>query len=134
MLRAGSLLLACKLLVVAHGVLVAACEIWFLDQVSNRDPLRWGCRVLPLTTREVPRGSFFNISSASHPRLPRWHSDKKPACQCRRCKRLRFDSLDQEDTLEQGFATHSSIHAWRIPWTEKPAGLQSVRSQRVQHN
>ena len=40
-------------------------------------------------------------------------------------------SLSQEDPLEKGMATHSSILAWRIPWTEKPGGLQSMGSQRV---
>ena len=35
-------------------------------------------------------------------------------------------SLDQEDPLEKGMATHSSILAWRIPWTEEPGGLQSM--------
>ena len=43
-------------------------------------------------------------------------------------------SLDQEDPLDKGMATHSSILAWRIPWTEEPIGLQSVGSQRVRHN
>ena len=43
-------------------------------------------------------------------------------------------SLGQEDPLEKGKATHSSILAWRIPWTEEPGGLQSVGSQRVRHN
>ena len=43
-------------------------------------------------------------------------------------------SLDQEDSLEKGTATHSSIFAWRIPWTEKPGGLQSMGSQRVRHD
>ena len=36
-----------------------------------------------------------------------------------------------EDPLEKGMATHSSISAWRIPWTQEPGGLQSVNSQRV---
>ena len=40
-------------------------------------------------------------------------------------------SLGQEDPLEKEMATHSSIFAWRIPWTEEPARLQSIRSQRV---
>ena len=40
-------------------------------------------------------------------------------------------SLGQEDPLEKGMATHSSILAWRIPWTEKPGGLQSMGLQRV---
>ena len=43
-------------------------------------------------------------------------------------------SLGQEDPLEEEMATHSSILAWRIPWTEEPGGLQSMRSQRVGDN
>ena len=43
-------------------------------------------------------------------------------------------SLGGEDSLEKGMATHSSILAWRIPWTEKPGGLQSKGLQRVGHN
>ena len=43
-------------------------------------------------------------------------------------------SLGQEDSLEKGKATHSSIHAWKIPWTEEPGGLQSMGSQRVGHD
>ena len=42
-------------------------------------------------------------------------------------------SLGQEYPLEKGLATHSSILAWRIPWTEEPGALQSVGSQRVGH-
>ena len=40
-------------------------------------------------------------------------------------------SLGREDTSEEGMATHSSIPAWRIRWTEEPGGLQSMGSQRV---
>ena len=40
-------------------------------------------------------------------------------------------SLGWEDPLEKGKATHSSILAWRIPWTEEPGGLQSMGSKRV---
>ena len=43
-------------------------------------------------------------------------------------------SLDQEDTMKKGMATHSIILAWRIPWTEEPGGLQSVGLQRVGHD
>ena len=46
----------------------------------------------------------------------------------------RVRSLGREDPLEKGMATHSSILAWRIPWTEKPGGLQSIGSQRVRHD
>jgi len=42
-------------------------------------------------------------------------------------------SLGQEDPLEKEMTIHSSILAWRIPWTEEPGGLQSVGSQRVRH-
>ena len=43
-------------------------------------------------------------------------------------------SLGLEDPLEKAMATHSSIPAWRIPWTEEPGGLQSMGSQRVRQN
>ena len=43
-------------------------------------------------------------------------------------------SLGQEDPLEKGMATHSTILAWRILWIEKPDGLQSMGSQRVLHD
>ena len=48
-------------------------------------------------------------------------------CQCRR-------SLSWENPLEEGMATHPSILAWRIPWTEELGGLQSMGSQSVRHN
>ena len=41
-------------------------------------------------------------------------------------KETLVSSLDREDLLEEGTATHSSILAWRIPWTEEPGGLQSM--------
>ena len=43
-------------------------------------------------------------------------------------------SLGWEDPLEKGMATHSSILAWRIPWTEEPGSLQSMGSHRVRHD
>ena len=46
---------------------------------------------------------------------------KEPACQFRTCKRHEFDPWVYP--LEEGLATHSSILAWRIPWTEEPGGL-----------
>ena len=42
--------------------------------------------------------------------------------------------LGQEDPLEEGMATHSSVLAWRIPWTEEPGGLGSIGSKRVGHD
>ena len=43
-------------------------------------------------------------------------------------------SLGQEDPLEKEMSAHSNILAWKIPWAEEPAGLQSIRSQRFGHN
>ena len=43
-------------------------------------------------------------------------------------------SLGQEDSLEEGMATHSSVLAWRIAWTEEPGKVQSMGSQRVEHD
>ena len=53
--------------------------------------------------------------------LPRWLSS---------CLQSRSHGLDQEDPLEEGVATHSSILAWRIPWIEEPGGLQTIELQR----
>ena len=59
-----------------------------------------------------------------------WWCSEGSACQCRR----RIGSLGRKHPLEKEMATHSSILAWRIPWTEGPGGLQSTGSQRVGHN
>ena len=67
-----------------------------------------------------------------------WHLGASPVAQ--RVKRLPtmretwVRSLGQEDPLEKEMATHSSILAWKIPWTEKPGRLQSMGSQRVRHD
>ena len=58
--------------------------------------------------------------------LSRWQSGKESTCQCR-------SHGIREDPLEEGMATHSSILAWEIPWTEEPGGLESTGSQRVRH-
>ena len=55
---------------------------------------------------------------------------KKTACNAED----QFQSLNWEDPLEKGMATHSSILAWRIPWTEEPGRLLSMGSQRVGHD
>ena len=47
---------------------------------------------------------------------------------------IEVQSLDWEDPLEKGMATHSSILTWIIPWTEEPGGLQSMGLQRVRYN
>ena len=49
-------------------------------------------------------------------------------------RETRVRSLGQEDPLEKEMATHSSILAWRIPWTEEPGRLQFIRSQRARQD
>ena len=51
-----------------------------------------------------------------------------------KCKRSNRKTQVGEDPLEEGRATHSSILAWKISWTEEPGGLQSMGSQRVRHD
>ena len=63
--------------------------------------------------------------------LPWWLSGRESACQCRR---LKFNPWVGKDPLEKEMATHSSILAWEIPWTEEPGGLQSMASQRIRHD
>ena len=52
----------------------------------------------------------------------------------RETQKTRVQSLGWEDPLEEDMATHSSVLAWRIPWTEEPGGLESMGSQRVGHD
>ena len=59
--------------------------------------------------------------------LPWWLSGKESACSSGDMGLI----PDQKDSLEKGMAIHSSILAWRIPWTEEPCGLLSMGSQRV---
>ena len=62
--------------------------------------------------------------------FPGGASGKEPTCQYRR-QETWVQSLGEEDPLEEGMATHSSILAWRILRTEEPGGLPSIRSQRA---
>ena len=49
-------------------------------------------------------------------------------------QKMHFRSLGQEDPLESEIVNHSSILAWRIPWTQEPGRIQSIGSQRVGHS
>ena len=62
-------------------------------------------------------------------RLPWWISGKEPTCNARDPG----STLGQEDPLEKEMATHSSILAWEIPWTEEPGGLKSRGKVRIGH-
>ena len=53
---------------------------------------------------------------------------------CLLVQETQVQSLGQEDPLEEGMATHCSILAWEIPWTEEPGGLQSLRFPRAGHD
>ena len=69
--------------------------------------------------------------------FPGGANGKELTCQCRRCRRCQrrgFDPWIRKIPLEEEMATHSSILAWRIPWTEEPGGLQSTRLQSVRHD
>ena len=66
--------------------------------------------------------------------FPRWCSGKEFTCQCRRLKILLGLIPGQKDPLEEEMATHSSIFAWKIPWTEEPGRPQSMELQRVRHD
>jgi len=55
--------------------------------------------------------------------FPGGPSGKEPACQCMRCKRYEFDPWVRKTPWRGGRGTHSSILAWRLPWTEEPGGL-----------
>ena len=59
-------------------------------------------------------------------RLLRWRPSKERVCPCRQTQKMWVQPLDQEDPLEEGTATYSSVLAWRIPWAEEPGGLQSM--------
>ena len=66
----------------------------------------------------------YNISG-----LPWWLSNKESACNAED----QVQSLGQEDHLEKGMASHSSILTWIIPWAEKPGRLESMELQTVGH-
>ena len=69
--------------------------------------------------------------------FPWWLSGKEPACTCMRISAIQEKWVQPpggEDPMEQEIATHSSILAWEIPWTEESRGLQSMGSKRVRHD
>ena len=96
---------------------------FFLDKTTSSP-------FLPIS-KEVILLMFSNsVSVSSLLGLPRWLSGKESTCQCRRCSQETWiQSLGRQDPLEKGMATHPSILAWRIIWTEEPGGLQSMGSE-----
>ena len=76
-------------------------------------------------------GGFFITSTTWAFQVAQWIK-KSPAMQ--ETQKMRVGYLGEEDPLEEGMESHSSILAWRIPWTEEPGGLQSIGSQRVRQD
>ena len=65
-------------------------------------------------------------------RLPQCSGEESTAMQ--ESQEMQVRSLDWEDPLEEGMATHYSILTWRIPWTEESGKLQSIGSERIKHD
>ena len=86
----------------------------------------WVAFICCMNVRSVSVGKDHNKGSLP-PLLgfPDGASGKEPACQCRRHE-MWVRSLGPEDPLEMGMATHSSIFAWEISWTEEPGRLQPI--------
>ena len=110
-----------------------SCAYLFLLQVSScgfPDPI-------PMCAGAVPGGGSYtnNVPENS---TQFWHCLDFPVAQTVKNpperQETRVQSLGWEVPLEKGMAIHCSILAWRIPWTEKPGGLQSMRLQRVAHD
>ena len=64
----------------------------------------------------------------------RWFSGKRICLPMQESQEIPVGPLGWEDPLEKEMATHSSIFAWRIPWTEEPGGLHFIGLQRVEHD
>ena len=84
-----------------------------------------GVNLLP-----VPRDKFVALPSSLGLLWCPAQTLKNPS----KMQETQVQSLDWEDPLKKGMATHSSILAWRIPWTKEPGGLQPIDSQRVGHD
>ena len=93
-------------------------------------PQTWGLRV---GMREFYLHQFYLLQSPMEG-FPGGPSGKEPTCQCRSQKRHGFNPWVGKIPLEGGMATHSSLLAWRIRWTEEPGGLQCIELQRVRHD
>ena len=107
---------------------VAACRLscpaaWgiFKDQGLNPYPLHWQSDSSPLDHHGSPLTNILSIHLFSYLRKFAVPNMQESWVQ----------SLDWDDPLEKGMATHFSVLAWRIPWTEEPGGLPSMGPQRV---
>ena len=122
------------------------------DVKSSRGPCVYANWTLIVSVSIAPEAGLMTVSSSaslfrsSLASLFRWQSSgfawnfKRPWASLvahmvkNAIQETQVQSLGGEDPLGKGMATHCSIFAWRIPWTEKPGGLQSMGLQRVGHN
>ena len=98
---------------------------------------KWLWQKLSVSELEGKECSDLEASSSSCPwvdlylviGLPKWPSGKRIRLPMQETVETQGGSLGREEPLEQKMATHSTVLAWKIPWTEEPGGLQSVCSQ-----
>ena len=96
---------------------------------NPRDGGAWWAAVYGVTQSRTWLKRLRSSSSNLWNGVPRWHSGKEFACQLRRYKRHRFKPWVGKIPWSGKMATHSSILAWKIPWTEEPGGLSSMGSE-----
>ena len=108
---------------------VSCIRFYYSKQVCEKDP--WA--EFGNYPRSPEYGRVLHYFPLGVLAFPGGTSGKESAFQCRR-HRVAGSSLGQEDTLEEGMATHSSILGWRIQWTQEPCGQQFIGLQRVEHN
>ena len=124
----------------------------FPDQGSNPGSLHWECEVIATgppgkSCKHFLKESTFISSLRDISQSPKANEQLSKYSLCTQASLVAqlvknppvmqetwVRSLGWEDPLEKGKAAHSSILAWRIPWTEEPGGLQPVGSQRIRHN
>ena len=99
----------------------------FREDKSQEKLLRRG----EVPSMAIPDSPVKQVECIGVEGLPMWCSGKESTCKCRRLKRCEFNPSVEEIPLEEEMTTHSSILAWKIPWTEEPGGLQPMGSQRV---
>ena len=124
----------------------------FPDQGSNPGSLHWECEVIATgppgkSCKHFLKESTFISSLRDISQSPKANEQLSKYSLCTQASLVAqlvknppvmqetwVRSLGWEDPLEKGKAAHSSILAWRIPWTEEPGGLQPVGSQRIRHD
>ena len=107
-------------------LLLPGWEPFYLWSITHAPSFIWS------HLQRWPPWTYWCVTSLG---FPSGASGEESACQCRWHKRCRFHLLSQEDPLEEGMAIHSSILAWRIPFTEEPGRPQSIGLHRVSmHN